>query len=154
MTGQQNGWCVTSSMQQFRDGVVLRMCCGLTFTLFVRLFDKHYVATISLNLDLNFNSFLIFLFAGPSLNREHHRVLWWGVIWLRKTFVWEAINSQTLQAYTYTLLVHLLKFKVIYWLTTGMCDFKLSWLAKKVRLNSGEFFGVKVLNLYKQKYTF
>ncbi len=33
-------------MQQFRDGVVLRMCCGLTFTLFFGFFDKYYVATI------------------------------------------------------------------------------------------------------------
>ncbi len=49
-------------MQKFRDGVVLRMCCGLTFTLFVGFFDKYYVATIPINLDLNFNSFLIFLF--------------------------------------------------------------------------------------------
>ncbi len=32
--------------QQFRDGVVLRMCCGLTITLFVRFFDRYYVATI------------------------------------------------------------------------------------------------------------
>ncbi len=34
------------SMQQFSDGVVLRMCSGLTFTLFVQFFDKYYVATI------------------------------------------------------------------------------------------------------------
>ncbi len=34
-------------MQQFRDGVMLRMCCGLTLaTLFVRFFDRYYVATI------------------------------------------------------------------------------------------------------------
>ncbi len=33
------------SVQQFRNGVVLRMCCGLTLTLFVRLFDNS-VATI------------------------------------------------------------------------------------------------------------
>ncbi len=29
-----------------KDGVVLRMCCGLTFTLIVRFFDRYYVATI------------------------------------------------------------------------------------------------------------
>ncbi len=36
------------SVQQFRGGVVLRMCRGLTITLFVRFFDKYtyYVATI------------------------------------------------------------------------------------------------------------
>ncbi len=35
------------SVQQFRDGVMLRMCCGLTLaTLFVRFFDRYYVATI------------------------------------------------------------------------------------------------------------
>ncbi len=34
-------------MQQFRDGVVLRMCCGVTLaTLFVRFFDRYYVATV------------------------------------------------------------------------------------------------------------
>ncbi len=33
-------------MQQFRDGVVLRMYCGLTFTLLVGFYDKYYVATI------------------------------------------------------------------------------------------------------------
>ncbi len=43
-------------MQQFKDGVVLRMCCGLTFTLFIRLFDKYYAP--SLNLDLLFLEFL------------------------------------------------------------------------------------------------
>ncbi len=35
------------TLQQFRDGVMLRMCCGLTLaTLFVRFFDRYYVATI------------------------------------------------------------------------------------------------------------
>ncbi len=34
------------SVQQFWVGVVLRMCRGLTITLFVRFFDKYYVATI------------------------------------------------------------------------------------------------------------
>ncbi len=34
------------SVQQFRDGVVLRMCRGLTITLFVGSFDKYYTATI------------------------------------------------------------------------------------------------------------
>ncbi len=35
------------TFEQFRDGVMLRMCCGLTLaTLFVRFFDKYYVATI------------------------------------------------------------------------------------------------------------
>ncbi len=34
------------SVQQFRDRVVLRMCRGLTITLFVRFFGKYYVATI------------------------------------------------------------------------------------------------------------
>ncbi len=34
-------------MQQFRDGVMLRICCGLTLaTLFVRVFDRYYVAAI------------------------------------------------------------------------------------------------------------
>ncbi len=33
-------------MHQFRDGVVLRMCRGLTITLFVMFFDKYYAATI------------------------------------------------------------------------------------------------------------
>ncbi len=31
------------SVQQFRDGVVLKVCCG---SLFVRFFNKYYVATI------------------------------------------------------------------------------------------------------------
>ncbi len=35
------------SVQQFRNGVMLRMCCGLTLaTLFVRFFDRYYVAII------------------------------------------------------------------------------------------------------------
>ncbi len=34
-------------VQQFRDGVMLRMCCELTLaTLFVRFFNRYYVATI------------------------------------------------------------------------------------------------------------
>ncbi len=34
------------NVQQFRDGVVLRMCRGLTITLFVRFFNKYYVVII------------------------------------------------------------------------------------------------------------
>ncbi len=39
--------CMRLSVQQFRDGLVLRMCCGLTLAiLFVRFFDRYYAATI------------------------------------------------------------------------------------------------------------
>ncbi len=51
------------SVQQFRDGVMLRMCCGLTLaTLFVRFFDKYYVATIPKPRFEFLDSFLSFLF--------------------------------------------------------------------------------------------
>ncbi len=50
-------------MQQFRDGVMLRMCCGLILvTLFVRFFDRYYVATIPKSRFEFLDSFLIFLF--------------------------------------------------------------------------------------------
>ncbi len=51
------------SVQQFRDGVMLRMCCGLTLaTLFVRFFDRYYVDTIPKSRCEFLDSFLIFLF--------------------------------------------------------------------------------------------
>ncbi len=50
------------SVQQFRDGVMLRMCCGLTLaTLFVRFFDRYYVATIRKSRFEFLDSFLNFL---------------------------------------------------------------------------------------------
>ncbi len=49
-------------VQQFRDGVMLRMSCGLTLaTLFVRFFDMYYVATIPKSRFEFLDSFLIFL---------------------------------------------------------------------------------------------
>ncbi len=45
------------SVQQFKAGVVFRMCRGLAFTLFVRLFNKYYVATTPkyrIEFELNF----------------------------------------------------------------------------------------------------
>ncbi len=51
------------SVQQFRDAVMLRMCCGLTLaTLFVRIFDRYHVATIPKCRFEFLVSFLIFLF--------------------------------------------------------------------------------------------
>ncbi len=51
-------------MQQFRDGVMLRMCCGLTLaTLFVRFFDRYYVATIPKS-RVEFLDSLFFLYIG------------------------------------------------------------------------------------------
>ncbi len=50
------------SVQQFRDGVMLRMCCGLTLaTLFVRFFDRYmyYVATIAKSRFEFFFNFLV-----------------------------------------------------------------------------------------------
>ncbi len=53
--------CNRLSVQQFRDGVMLRMCCGLTLaTLFVRFFDRYYVATIPKSRFEFLDSFLIF----------------------------------------------------------------------------------------------
>ncbi len=50
-------------MQQFRDGVMLRMRCGLTLAaLFVRFFDRYDVATIPKSRFEFLDSFLIFLF--------------------------------------------------------------------------------------------
>ncbi len=73
---------------------------------------------------------------------------------MRITFVWEAIkfsNFAGLYLHPYStsteVYVNLLVNHRNVWF------FKVSWLAKKVRLNSGEFFGVKVRNLHKQKYT-
>ncbi len=60
-------------MQQFMDGVMLRMCCGLTLaTLFIRFFDRYYVATIPKSRFEFLDSFLIF-FSTRQSNGLHIR---------------------------------------------------------------------------------
>ncbi len=51
------------SVQQFRDGVVLRLCCGLTLPCLLGFStDSYYVATIPKSRFEFLDSFLIFLF--------------------------------------------------------------------------------------------
>ncbi len=58
-------------MQQFRDGVVLRMCCGLTFTLFVGFFDKYYAVTIPKSrFDIFFNFLVSCVFRGHPMHSD------------------------------------------------------------------------------------